>query len=649
MRQRDACILLIFLVLTLQTSAQVFDVEKGRVQMAELHGLARFHTGDDPRWSEPNFDDSKWQLLRLDESWYYQGYKGYAGVAWYRFKIVIPALHPQLAIYAPGLVTSYQVFVDGRLIGQFGGLPPEERSLDRVGGIEEIHVIPGDLVAGRSALQVAIRVWHWPWGNYFPGGPTMPLVIGDRQILELQRVSRLSESFRENAASSFLMVGYVLAALAGCGFFLLRRTEYEYLWFAGSEIGNALLCLFNIYTAFRPLEFRAHWTMALLAHLAVNVFWPTFIVSFLREPRARLYWATITVAVSRALLSEFFLLSQSIGAPQLVIFVYLSLIPAMICTLLLLILPARRGVFDARLLIGPQIIYYAAYLILGVIRALASSGHFALYTLWNQRYEAFITWPLTASLENCADFIAQISVLAILILRFARSRRDEERMKSEFEAAQLVQQVLVAAEVPAIPAFRFESRYIPSGQVGGDFFQIVPSPSGGALISIGDVSGKGMPAAMTVSLLVGTFRTLAHYTQNPGEILAAMNRRMLARSQGGFTTCLVLRAEPDGTLIIANAGHIPPFINGRELQLENGLPLGLVDNNEYSESVVHLERDKQLTLMTDGVVEARDKEGRLFGFEQAAAISPRTAGSIAVSAMEFGQEDDITVLTLRRE
>jgi serine phosphatase RsbU (regulator of sigma subunit) len=69
--------------------------------------------------------------------------------------------------------------------------------------------------------------------------------------------------------------------------------------------------------------------------------------------------------------------------------------------------------------------------------------------------------------------------------------------------------------------------------VGGDFFQVIPLESGGALIAVGDVSGKGMPAAMTVSLLVGTFRTLAHYTQRPSEILGSMNRRMLSRSQGG--------------------------------------------------------------------------------------------------------------------
>ena len=211
-------------------------------------------------------------------------------------------------------------------------------------------------------------------------------------------------------------------------------------------------------------------------------------------------------------------------------------------------------------------------------------------------------------------------------------------MAAELAAGRAVQQVLIPEEIPTIPGFNIQSVYKPYGEVGGDFFQVLPVKSeaaeactprtrtcswgpDGVLVIIGDVSGKGMPAAMTVSLLVGTVRTLAHYTQSPGEILAAMNQRMLARSHGGFTTCLVLRADPDGTLTIANAGHIAPYLDGKELPLENGLPLGLAAETTYAESTFQLAHGQQLTLLTDGVVEARDKSGALFGFERTAAIS----------------------------
>ena len=133
----------------------------------------------------------------------------------------------------------------------------------------------------------------------------------------------------------------------------------------------------------------------------------------------------------------------------------------------------------------------------------------------------------------------------------------------------------------------------------------------GLLVIIGDVSGKGLPAAMTVSLLLGAAQTLADSTDSPSEMLAAMNHRMLTRSNGGFTTCLVLRADPDGTLTIANAGHIAPYLAGQELAHENGLPLGSPPDTTYAESTFQLMTGQQLTLLTDGVIEARDKAGVL--------------------------------------
>jgi serine phosphatase RsbU (regulator of sigma subunit) len=257
-------------------------------------------------------------------------------------------------------------------------------------------------------------------------------------------------------------------------------------------------------------------------------------------------------------------------------------------------------------------------------------------------------WPYPTS----ALTLAGIATLVIFIRDLIRDRRDKQRMAAELAAGRAVQQVLIPEDVPAIPGFDIQSVYKPFGEVGGDFFQVLPinndSVSGGVLVIIGDVSGKGMPAAMTVSLLVGTVRTLAHYTRSPGEILAAMNQRMLARSHGGFTTCLVLRADADGVLTIANAGHISPYVDGRELQLENGLPLGISADTIYAESTFQLPPEQQLTLLTDGVIEARGKGGVLFGFERSAILSTQPAEAIAAAAQAFGQDDDITVVTLAR-
>ena len=220
-------------------------------------------------------------------------------------------------------------------------------------------------------------------------------------------------------------------------------------------------------------------------------------------------------------------------------------------------------------------------------------------------------------------------------------------LRLEIEQARQVQNVLIPEAMPAIPGFAVESEYRPAQQVGGDFFQIIPMENGGVLAVIGDVSGKGTPAAMTVSLLVGSIRTLVPSTQSPGTILSVLNERMIGRSQGGFTTCMVLRVDPDGAVTVANAGHLPPYLNGNEIDVSPGLPLGLVAGS-YPEGSFQLKEGERLTLVTDGVPEARNKAGELLGFERTAALAKGSAAMVAERAQEFGQNDDITVLTIMR-
>jgi hypothetical protein len=251
--------------------------------------------------------------------------------------------------------------------------------------------------------------------------------------------------------------------------------------------------------------------------------------------------------------------------------------------------------------------------------------------------------------EGTFAILLMLAIVSLLMMRrFVRGQRERELWRQEIEQAREVQQVLIPEALPTIPGFRLESEYRPAQQVGGDFFQIMSLEDGGVLVVTGDVSGKGMPAAMTVSLLVGTLRTLAHFTNSPGEILAAMNYRMLARSHGGFTTCLVLRVSSSGQVTAANAGHLPPYLQGREVALESGLPLGLSADTKYVETAFRLNEDEQLTLVSDGVVEARGAQGELFGFERTAAMARDSAEQIAGAAQRFGQADDITVLTVTR-
>jgi serine phosphatase RsbU (regulator of sigma subunit) len=153
---------------------------------------------------------------------------------------------------------------------------------------------------------------------------------------------------------------------------------------------------------------------------------------------------------------------------------------------------------------------------------------------------------------------------------------------------------------------------------------------------------------MLVSVLVGAVRGVAAYTKDPAELLASLNERLVGRTQGSFSTALVARIDADGGVTIANAGHLSPYLDGKEVELYAALPLGVVNNAAYQVTHFHLPRGSRLTFYSDGVIEAQNEKGELFGFERGRAISTQSAAAIVEAAREFGQEDDITVVTIER-
>jgi Stage II sporulation protein E (SpoIIE) len=639
--------------------AQVVDFQNERAPMVEIHGLWHFHTGDDPDgklgWANPTFDDSKWQLLHSDESLNAQSHPGDSGMSWYRFRVALPANQPPMSLYIPGIgyCASYQVFADGRLIGQLGGLPPHERvywancSFTETSTLGQVMPIPAGAANGNGSVAIAIRVWRWrDWASINPTFEAFS--IGETRLINQQWQLRWDHLFWSNSANNALLLGYLLAAIAGFGLFLLRPGEGEYLWFAGFELLNGAGCALGEYPVFHPMWFQGFQALQGLQLFLAGACVSMFFVTLLKERRGRLFWSMIGSALFLAVMFVPVVM-QWMNAVVWIPVIYLSAVPFIACQLLLLSMAARRGNLDARLLLGPFSLGTGATLGEGLIFGLQAFGLGGSFiAICSEKWYTLTQWPFPIGAQNIADFLTQISILAILMLRFARTRRDEERFKGELEAARTVQQVLIPEEVPSIPGLALECVYRPASQVGGDFFQILPTPNNGALIVIGDVSGKGMPAAMAVSLLVGTVRTLAHCTKSPAEILTAMNLRMLGRSKDGFTTCLVLLLDQDGNMTLANAGHLAPYQGSNELVIESGLPLGLSAEAEYIESAFHLGPGEELTLETDGVAEARGKTGELFGFERAASISILSAQHIAATAAAFGQQDDITVLKIRR-
>jgi hypothetical protein len=194
-------------------------------------------------------------------------------------------------------------------------------------------------------------------------------------------------------------------------------------------------------------------------------------------------------------------------------------------------------------------------------------------------------------------------------------------------------------EPPTIAGWRVQAAYVPTADVGDDFYHVIKQAVATLLLT-GDVSGKGLKAAMTGLLTIGA-SALAAECATPPQLLARLNREMVRLQKGAFVTCLCVRIAADGAMTIANVGHLAPYRNGEEIQMPGSLPLGISPTAE-----VPLAPVDQFVFLSDGVVEAQSPTGELFGFDRTAAISTQSAESIARAAQHFGQEDDITVLTL---
>jgi serine phosphatase RsbU (regulator of sigma subunit) len=234
--------------------------------------------------------------------------------------------------------------------------------------------------------------------------------------------------------------------------------------------------------------------------------------------------------------------------------------------------------------------------------------------------------------------------------RRVRVELDKAALDTELAAAREIQRLMVTEESPPTPGYAIESIYRPAAQVGGDFFEVLPLEAGETLVVIGDVSGKGIGAAMIVSMLIGMLRTISRSNHDPAQILAQLNSGLCESRREGFVTCLAVRLGPTGRVALANAGHLPPWLNGAEIALPGSLPLSLLAAAAPEQAAFEMRPGDRLTLITDGVVEARDAQGALFGFERARSLADQKAAALALAdaAMQFGQDDDVTVISILR-
>jgi Stage II sporulation protein E (SpoIIE) len=613
------------------SAVQTIDVANHSFAV-DLDGPWRFHAGDDPDgklgWADPGFDDSSWASVRPNPVLPVIGIPFVPwGYVWVRIHLHVPAVAGRMALAVyPHSNAQYEIFVNGSPIGSTPGMATRTFRFDGPSAVALTR--SGDIVLAIRFLRA-----QYPSSNPLPfarvslGSFDAVQTAAERERLDVPLLGW------GNLARYVCLSITLLIAITAMILYTARRDHDEYLWLG-------ILCLCFALYALIESSIMAGWLPSTLPAIFLDVYsgWCCIALTIefvMRFTRVRWRWP-IRMLQGLILIGPVMNFIPATMALYAAVFIFVWIAMTLVQTACV-VSAFRHGMADAGLFLVPSVVHIVLDL------AWAAALTFPHAVPWGM--EVYLG-PVGIHGNYLAQISFNLGIVAVVLYRFMRVTRDEARVAAELEAARTVQQILVPEETPNIPGFSIQAVYHPAGQVGGDFYQVLPMPNGGLLAVIGDVSGKGMPAAMTVSLLVGTIRTVAHYTHDPAGILTAMNQQLIGRGSG-FTTALVLHLDPDGTLTAANAGHIAPYANGKELGVDNGLPLGITAAAAYCNSTLHLEHGTALTLLTDGVVEAQNAKGELFGFDRTAEIiSSQSAQKIANAAQTFGQTDDITVLSL---
>jgi hypothetical protein len=636
---RYRCLFLVVLfALSLSVPAQQIDAS-ATSGPTPLDAPWRLHFGDDPAFAQPGFDDSRWALHHIEKDWASEGRKGYSGYAWYRMRVTLPKGDEPLAIAIYPPADAVEVYIDGTLQGTIGRMRPEPVFAH----LRAVYTVAVPAVFHDRSVEVALRTWQSPVSSTYlgTGGAVQAPVLGTAR--DVERISRVAEQNRWLAQIPGWTVDLtgVCVGLFSFGLFLLQRRSYEYAYAAvylcGSAALHVLLWIAN--QAGGRVNITAD--SSFVARSILLCLWLLFTWGFVRARADRLLYACLATAWLQGVGSPLVTLGviPVAGFSWLVAATFLFVSIAVFARLYTL---ARRGNRDAQLFLIPFFLSLLSFSVLAVVNALYYSGVVSLRGTMNLYHNP----PFDITWQQLFAFLSSFAIGAVLVLRFARSARQEQRLRSEMESARRVQSQLVPAELPQFAAFACDAAYRAAGEVGGDFYQVFPRADGSALFLVGDVSGKGLHAAMLGTLIVGAAGALAQEDLAPAEMFDRLNRHLHGRTDGGFATCLCALLTPDGTLTIANAGHLSPYRNGHELPCESGLPLGIMPGASYTETRIQLAPGDALTFISDGVVEARNASGELFGFDRTRDICNQPAGQIADTAARFGQEDDITVLTV---
>jgi serine phosphatase RsbU (regulator of sigma subunit) len=612
-----------------------------------------------PDWAELRFDDSSWADVDLTPKadsvdavrggkgwvpgWTRRGFPHLTGFAWYRIRLTVTNPAQQLWLKMPGSFDdAYEIYANGHYVGQFGEFGRDGVTFNfSQPAAFRLPPLPPD---GR--LEIALRFYMTPTAlSQMPaaGGLHAPPVIGlgsTIRLLERAEANTNMQSYFGEMLTAFLFLLVLPLAV-----WALAANPHEWAWsFLAAALGLLIIlsCLHVGAEVTTSISTTADlYATALLYPLTVLA-WNLFWWSWFGLRRAR--WIAIVSTILAAAHIACFLAIIPGSSADAASASNLELINALMILVLLaqsaLLLFILREGFRRSL---DEAIVAALPIVTLIL------GNFTRYitNAFDVPYIARI-FGLGFSLVDVERILMILVIAALAARRFLDSSVNRQlahrALEQDLEQAHELQQRVLVPEDLHSTHFDVEAEYHAAQVVGGDFFVTVVGRDGSLCVVIGDVSGKGISAAMLVAVLVGAARTRAAQDFDPITMLQTLDERLSGRSGGHFATCLAAQLFPNGVLRVANAGHLQPYLNGCELDLEGSLPLGIAGKLGPAKKQFQLRQGDILTFMTDGVAEAKNKDGELFGFEQARVISQKPPSDVISEVQAYGQDDDITVV-----
>ena len=587
------------------------------------------HDGDEAEWSRPEYDDSAWETVDLEDLG-----PALQGWHWYRHRVNFGPNQRDVQLLIAGGEGTYELFVNGtRMAGATLRSPLlVGRTVETVfpmsspDGIFEIAL--------RTRVSAGYSAWHLPqFTNVTAGLPT---------AIEYESQALASQRLYGSALSICINLMLCLAGVGSLALHGAQRSEREYIFLGlylllvGTSNGLStlqaagLVPLSATFLIADPLIYA--WVIAQIEF--------TYSFSGRRVGRAwRIYQALlcaipiigVCVWLGWFPSDTYVLIEAGATAP---VGIFLSI---------LLLIWYRQGYKEAGWLILPSLAPAVSNALLDLGTASITLG----WRRFNFLVDAIQIGPIGLELVDLGSLVFLLSIAVVMFFRFSRVSREQARTAAELAAAREIQEHLIPAVLPSQPYYAIEAAYLPAREVGGDFYQVLPQADGSILVVIGDVSGKGLKAAMTVAFAVGALQVIAAEVSDPPQLLTRLNREILRGQESGFITCLCVKLSPGGQIKASNAGHLHPYRNEDEVICDGGPPLGLFPNVAYQDSHFEIDCNDSLTLLSDGVVEATDQNDEFFGDERTQAIISRSAQEIATAAQQFGQADDITVVKVK--